>query len=107
MAKKFEVLRSRLPLETRARAATSANEMLVEMDSASLVDNVPKRRRDTRSLAATSASVSYKETLKPDELALILFSGEVPPRFLPHLRVVLEQLPPSVLDGIGEAGDVT
>jgi transcriptional regulator with XRE-family HTH domain len=63
---------------------------------------VPKTRKagpDFLKMAATSASVSYKDILAPDELARILLSGKVPPKLRPHLRVVLEEVPPSVLDG--------
>lgn len=102
MAKKFEALRSRMPPEARARAARSANKTLEEMDSTSAAGNVSRRRPDFLKIAATSASVSYKEEIAPDELARILLSGNIPPRFRPHLRVVLEELPPSALKGVVE-----
>jgi hypothetical protein len=102
MAKKFAQLRSGMAPAARARAAKSANKMLAEMTSASPLGSVHKRRPDFLKIAATSASVSYKEVLTADELARILLSGDVPPRFMPHLRVVLEELSPSVLDGVVE-----
>jgi hypothetical protein len=73
--------------------------MLAETTSALPPGSVHKRRPDFLKIAATSASVSHKEALTADELARILRSGDVPPRFLPHLRVVLEELSPSVVDG--------
>lgn len=102
MAKKFEALRSRMPPGAGARAAERAKNMLAEMDSASLAGNVRRRRPDFLKIAATSASVSYKETIAPEELARILLSGEVPQRFRPHLRVFLEDLPPPALKGVVE-----
>jgi hypothetical protein len=102
MAKKFEALRSKMPPEARARAAERAENMLVEMNSASLRGDVHRRRPDFLKIAATSASVSYKETIAPHELASILLSGNVPLRFRPHLRVILEELPPSALKGVVE-----
>src|SRR5262249_40520501 len=86
--------------EARARAAERAENILTEMDSASLPGDVRRRRPDFLKIAATSASVSYKETIAPDELAEVLLSGKVPLRFRPHLRVVLEELPPSALKGV-------
>jgi hypothetical protein len=102
MAKKFAELRSGMTPAARIRAAKSAYKMSADMDSASLAGNLRRRRSDFLKIATTSASVSYKETIAPDELARILLSGNVPPGFRPHLRVVLEELPPSVLKGLGE-----
>jgi len=102
MARKFEALRSRMPPEARARSAESAKILLAEMDFASLAGNLRGRRPDFLKIAATSASVSYKETIAPHELASILLSGNVPPRFRPHLRVILKELPPSALKGVVE-----
>jgi len=102
MAKKFAELRSGMTLAARTRAAKSATKMLADMDAVSLVGNARRRRPDFLKIAATSASVSYKETIAPDELARILLRGNAPPRFRPHLRVILEELPPPVLKGLGE-----
>jgi hypothetical protein len=102
MAKKFAALRSKMPPEARPLAAESANKMLAKMDSASPANNVRRHRSDFLKIAATSASVGYKETIAPDELASILLSGSLPPRFRPHLRIVLEELPPLALKGLVE-----
>jgi hypothetical protein len=102
MVRKFAQLRSAMAPAARARAAKSANKMLAKMTSASPPGGVHKRRPDFLKIAATSASVSHREALTADELARILLSGDVPPRFLPHLRVVLEELSPSVVEGVVE-----
>lgn len=50
-------------------------------------------------MACTSASTSFRERLRPDELVRILLSGTVPAARRPHLRVILEELPAPVLEG--------
>ncbi len=56
--------------------------------------------RDFLTMACTSANVSFKNRMGPDDLATVLLSGRVPADFKPHLRVVLEELPRSVLEGV-------
>jgi transcriptional regulator with XRE-family HTH domain len=51
-------------------------------------------------MACTSASTSFRERLRPDELVRILLSGKVPAARRPHLRVILEELPAPVLEGV-------
>jgi len=51
-------------------------------------------------MACTSASTSFRERLRPDELAHALLTGRVPANRRPHLRVILEELPASVLEGV-------
>ncbi len=51
-------------------------------------------------MACTSASTSFREPLRPDELVRILLSGTVPATRRPHLRVILEELPAPVLEGV-------
>ena len=45
-------------------------------------------------------STSFRERLRPDELVRILLSGKVPAARRPHLRVILEELPALVLEGV-------
>jgi transcriptional regulator with XRE-family HTH domain len=51
-------------------------------------------------MACTSASTSFRERLRPDELVRVLLSGRVPAARRPHLRVILEELPAPVLEGV-------
>lgn len=51
-------------------------------------------------MACTSASVSYREALKPSELVNALLTGNVPPGRRPHLRVILEEMPVPMLKGL-------
>jgi len=51
-------------------------------------------------MACTSASTSFRERLRPDELVRILLTGKLPPARRPHLRVILEELPAPVLEGV-------
>ena len=51
-------------------------------------------------MACTSASTSFREPLRPDELVRILLTGKVPAARRPHLRVILDELPAPVLEGV-------
>ena len=56
--------------------------------------------RDYLELACTSANVSYRDTLTPHELARALATGKVPEGRRPHMRVVFDEVPPAVFDGM-------
>lgn len=60
----------------------------------------PKSGKDYLKLACTSANVSYKESLLPDELARALLAGKAPAARRPQLRVVFDELPDPVFDGL-------
>jgi len=55
---------------------------------------------DYLKLACISANVSYKEAITPDVLAQTLLTGKVPPKLGPNLRVVYDELPLRVFDGM-------
>jgi transcriptional regulator with XRE-family HTH domain len=57
-------------------------------------------QRDYLKLACISANVSYKEALTPDELASALLSGKAPPARRPQLRVVFDEVPDAVFEGL-------
>lgn len=62
---------------------------------------MPKPRRpDFIHMACITASVSFKETLTPDDLMRALLSGEVPRNLRPHLRTLMEEASPSLLTGL-------
>ena len=58
------------------------------------------RRPDYIGMACTTSSVSYRETLTPDELVHVLLSGKVPRNRRPHLRTLLEEAPRPLLEGL-------
>jgi transcriptional regulator with XRE-family HTH domain len=58
------------------------------------------RRPDFIQMACTTASVSFKESLAPDELVRVLLSGKVPRDRRPHLRTLLEEAPRPLLEGL-------
>jgi hypothetical protein len=51
-------------------------------------------------MACTTASVSFRESLAPDELVHALLSGKVPRNRRPHLRTLLEEAPRPLLEGL-------
>ncbi len=63
---------------------------------------VPKAtgERDYLKLACASANVSYKISLKPDELARALLSGKIPAARRSHLRAVFDEAPEPVFEGL-------
>jgi transcriptional regulator with XRE-family HTH domain len=70
------------------------------------IEPLPKKRRpDYIRLAATSASVSFKEPLNEAELIRILLKGKVPAKRRPHFRALFEEASPSLMRGL--VGEVT
>ncbi len=62
-------------------------------------------RPDFLRMACNSASTSFRRRLTVDQLRRALLTGKVPARLEPHFRVILEELPPAVLEGaIEEVG---
>lgn len=51
-------------------------------------------------LASTSASVSFKEALTEKELLRVLLTGKVPAERRPHIRLLLEEAPRSLVEGL-------
>lgn len=62
-----------------------------------LVEAGADRTGDPVSLAATAASVGFREPLTAEELIQSLLTGKVPARRGPHLRRLLEDSPPQVV----------
>src|SRR5262249_23833115 len=58
------------------------------------------RRRDYVRMACTTASVSFKSSLTEDELINALVTGKVPTRRSAHIRVLLDEAPPALLNGL-------
>ena len=53
--------------------------------------------RNALRMASISASVSYKEKLSAEELLKALTSGIIPPKKLPHIGTLLDELPQNML----------
>jgi len=73
---------------------------------ASVPASVPHRPRgaDYLRMACTSANVSFKSALTEDELIHALVTGKVPVKRGPHLRMLFNEAPKAMLQGL--AGDV-
>jgi hypothetical protein len=61
-----------------------------------------KKKPDFVAMACTSANVSFKKQLTPDELIHALLSGKVPPGKEAHLITLLDDASPSLLGGLIE-----
>jgi hypothetical protein len=61
-----------------------------------------KRQPDFISMACTTASVSYRESLTPEELVQALLTGQVPQRRHAHFHVLLDEAPIPLLQGLIE-----
>ena len=65
------------------------------------VSTIPDQRGpDFLKIAATSASVSFRESLTASELRKILLTGRVPRRRRPHIRALLNEAPEQVWRGL-------
>src|SRR5450631_3354006 len=56
-----------------------------------------KEKKSGLSMAAVTASVSYKESMPPGALMKALVSGVYPPKFLPHIATLLDEAPIQLL----------
>jgi DNA polymerase III delta subunit len=61
-----------------------------------------KKAPDFIAMACTTASVSYRESLTPDELVQALLSGKVPRNRQAHFHVLLDETPVALLRGLIE-----
>lgn len=85
--KKAEAILGKLGMELNIKAAGS------------------KKKPDFVAMACTSAGVSFKKQLTPDELIHALLSGKVPTGKEAHLITLLDEAPPGLLKGlIGQVG---
>jgi len=58
------------------------------------------RTRDYLHIAATTASVSFKDPLTEQELLRALLTGKIPAGRRPHLRLLLEEARPQIINGL-------
>jgi hypothetical protein len=61
-----------------------------------------RRPPDFISMACTTASVSYRESLTPEQLIHALLTGEVPQNRHAHFHVLLDEAPIKLLQGLVE-----
>jgi len=58
------------------------------------------RARDYLRIAATTASVSFKDALTEQELLRAMLTGKIPTGRRPHLRMLLEEARPQIMKGL-------
>jgi transcriptional regulator with XRE-family HTH domain len=77
-------------------------QALLEALDLTLAIQPAKRARpsDYVRVAATTASVSFKQPLGEDELILALLTGKVPPGKRPHFRLLFDEAAPSLMRGL-------
>ena len=63
---------------------------------------MPEKSPDFIAMACTTASVSYRELLTPEELARALLTGQVPQNRHAHFHVLLDEAPIALLRGLIE-----
>lgn len=81
-----------------------AEALLEKLDMELVVEPVSAKatQPDFIGMACTNASVSFKETLTPDELVHALLSGKPAPGKEAHLIALIEEAPASLLNGLIE-----
>jgi transcriptional regulator with XRE-family HTH domain len=62
--------------------------------------SIEPKSTDFLRLASTSASVSFKDALTEKELLRVLLTGKVPSERRPHIRMLLEEAPRSLVEGL-------
>jgi transcriptional regulator with XRE-family HTH domain len=91
-------------LESGASPDIGVKKLLAVLDVLGLDLDVTKKSRkqptDFLELACLSANVSYRGKLGKEELARALVTGKAPKDKRPQLRVVFDELPPSIFDGL-------
>lgn len=91
-------------VETGACRDLGTRKVIAVLDSLGLelqVRSIDKpRRKDYLRMACISANASHRERMTPDELAHALLNGKVAKQHRPHLRVVFDEAPSTVLHGV-------
>lgn len=105
LAQKAGVSRTTLnQLELGAGADIGVKKLMAVLEVLGLelsISRKPKKPApDFLKMACLSANVSYKGKLEREELARVLVTGKIPKDKRPQLRVVFDELPPSIFDGL-------
>ena len=67
-----------------------------------IAESASRHNPDFVGMASTSASVSFRKALSDEELIRILLTGKVPPDKRPHMRALLDEASPKLLQGLLE-----
>jgi len=67
-----------------------------------IAESAARQNPDFVGMASTSASVSFRKALSDEELIRILLTGKVPPDKRPHMRALLDEASPKLLQGLLE-----
>lgn len=105
LAQKTGVSRTTLnQLESGAGAGIGVKKLMSVLEAVGLELNVSRKPKksapDFLKMACLSANVSYKGKLARKELTQVLVTGKIPKDKRPQLRVVFDELPPSIFDGL-------
>jgi transcriptional regulator with XRE-family HTH domain len=91
-------------LETGVFPDLGAKKLQALLEELGLTLAIQPAKRASRSdyvrVAATTASVSFKQPLGEDELILALLTGKVPPGKRPHFRLLFDESAPSLMRGL-------
>ena len=75
--------------------------LLNQLDMTLSIEALPDRRPpDYLRLASTAASVGFKTPLTEQELKRALLTGKVPVARRAHIRTLIEEAPPTLLEGL-------
>lgn len=74
--------------------------VLAQLGLALVVDRYQPKASDFLRLASNAASISFKATLTERELLHALLTGKAPANRRPHLRVLLEESPRALIQGL-------
>lgn len=91
-------------LENGAIGDLGVRKILAVLDQLGLELSVQpvadSRARDYLRIAATTASVSFKDPLTEQELLRAMLTGKIPAGRRPHLRMLLEEARPQIMKGL-------
>ena len=91
-------------LESGASPDIGVKKLMALLDTLGLEIGISKKPTksapDFVEMACLSANVSYKGKLAREELVRTLTTGKIPEDKRPQLRVVFDELPPSIFDGL-------
>jgi transcriptional regulator with XRE-family HTH domain len=91
-------------LETGALVDLGASKLIGLLDLLGLHLDAHERpqRHDALRLATQTASVSYRQVLKPQDLAAALVAGQLPAQWKPQVATLLDEAPLSLIVGAVE-----
>jgi transcriptional regulator with XRE-family HTH domain len=93
-----------IQLETGTIVDLGAAKLMVLLELLGLTLDASERpvRDHALALASQTASVSYRERLKPEALAAAMVEGHLPAVITPHVAMLLDEAPLSIIMGAVE-----